>query len=522
MEKIINLKLKLQHEKNIYIEYAKTKNSNNSNDPAGKTGSSLPKDFGEVGSIYEAGKNKNDCNLIVLQKWTPCTLACGGGKSYLQLMKVQARDGGEDCKTKDTVLTRDCNLQPCPTASVVKKVLDGNKAESVAHAVANAEVKMMAISRRPQRYDKCHLKETDALMEKKDESTKEFSNYPKIPIRLVMNDKTITAYMDDTLTNKLQTYLLEQSHIIRKEGDKNCFLIQNNIRNDKFCMLDSAKGEFVEEWIYDFNLFKHQCKKDRAVSSLILSEEKRLENEFKSKIENVKLDIVQEKAQLIKKQVKETEKKKYVTKVDEVKKISLQAIEKEMRLEDLLQKEEESKEESESETLEKLVESEKKKEQCLIKAIREKQIENQFNTAKAQADRAIQQIAKATQQQILRQRQIMAKKVVEMRQKQKRKKAALKNEIMTIRTQIAERLQKINKLGSSDVCTIKDNPVAKTKYCNDNFSDNYIKHMDCEKNESFCYVCCENEFGDLHAQLRDECYAKCDKANEISSSTSIN
>lgn len=100
-----------------------------------------------------------------------------------------------------------------------------------------------------------------------------------------------------------------------------------------------------------------------------------------------------------------------------------------------------------------------------------------------------------------------------MRNKQKRKKAQLKSEIMTIRTQIAARLQTINKAGDEKKCisALKDD-AQKEKYCSQNFADNYIKFSDCINKDSFCYVCCENEFGDLHIVQRDSCYTSCDDA----------
>jgi len=271
-------------------------------------------------------------------------------------------------------------------------------------------------------------------------------------------------------------------------------------------MLDSAKGDFVEEWNYDFNLFKFQCAKPRVKSDERV-EKKKLMEEFNKKVDNLKLEMVKDQADALKQKNGNEEKKRLINKVDQIRKTSLHALEKEMRLEDLLEKEEESKEEEENKVLEQQIMSEKKKEDCLMKAIKEKEIENQYNIAKNQADRAIEQITKQTQIQIVEQRKNIAKKITEMRQKQKRKKAQLKNEILTIRTQIAERLQKYNRAGNESACTTKTN---KADYCAANFSDNYIKYGECNSDDTFCYVCCENEFGELHILNRDKCYTTCD------------
>ena len=47
--------------------------------------------------------------------------------------------------------------------------------------------------------------------------------------------------------------------------------------------------------------------------------------------------------------------------------------------------------------------------------------------------------------------------------------------------------------------------VAVEDYCNTNFSDDMIKFQECKCTESFCAVCCENEFGELHTVERDLC-----------------
>merc|ERR1712160_24463 len=232
--------------------------------------------------------------------------------------------------------------------------------------------------------------------------------------------------------SKYVDYNLSQSVMIKKSGG-HCFVIQNNMKSDKFCMLDSGKGDFLEEWYYDFNLFKNQCQSKRAKSSVIFSEEKKLEDDYRNKVAGVQASMVEEKASMIKKRVEQTESRKLVTKVDKVRKVSMTAIEKEQRLEDLLEKEESSREEDETNTFTKQIEGEKKKEECLTKAIKEKEIENQYNIAKASAERAVEKITTETKKQIAIQRENITKKIIEMRNRQKRKKAQLRSEVMTIR-----------------------------------------------------------------------------------------
>ncbi len=142
--------------------------------------------------------------------------------------------------------------------------------------------------------------------------------------------------------------------------------------------------------------------------------------------------------------------------------------------------------------------------------MKEKEIENQMNLAKSHAEEAIRNIQEQTKRDIAKKRLEIKKRIAEMRKKQDRKKAVLKNQIMSIRTTIAQKLNKFNKNGNPDNCVSAPTDVQKENYCNTNFPDNYVKHQDCMSKDSFCYVCCENEFGDYHVVERDKCYAKCD------------
>lgn len=86
-------------------------------------------------------------------------------------------------------------------------------------------------------------------------------------------------------------------------------------------------------------------------------------------------------------------------------------------------------------------------------------------------------------------------------------------------------LEKINKaarVGNINNCFTPDDEKEfnAIEYCENNFQTDYQRYNECKNMSSFCYVCCENEFGDLHIMERDRCYNKCDSAG-ISSDSSI-
>lgn len=98
-----------------------------------------------------------------------------------------------------------------------------------------------------------------------------------------------------------------------------------------------------------------------------------------------------------------------------------------------------------------------------------------------------------------------------MRKKNERRKNMLMQKLMSVRTAISQKMQKATKAGSKATCAgAKDDQTKIDAYCENNFFDNFYKLVDCKDKASFCYACCENEFGDVHVAERDDCYDMCD------------
>ena len=56
-----------------------------------------------------------------MKSWSGCTLACGGGKSYLQRMCIPPTGNGAPCEG-ETILEKTCNEFACPKDKVEDKV----------------------------------------------------------------------------------------------------------------------------------------------------------------------------------------------------------------------------------------------------------------------------------------------------------------------------------------------------------------------------------------------------------------
>jgi hypothetical protein len=481
----------------------------------------------EVGAyIYTTKKSSpKDGKWVMLEDWGQCTLKCGGGLQYQQLMCVPPTSGGKPCEGP-TVRTRPCNTQPCPRAmgqqtEMIKNELAGTPTPSSSTPGSTTEtkpviMKMMPISKRPTQYDKCYLKETDALMTKTDKQDGDLSGSPKLPVRIIMNNKTVAVYKDENLSTHEIIFNIRTTIFKRVKDNHACFILKGNNQKAQFCEITGNSGDFVEQWDYDFNLFKFQCKEKRATIDINLPEQAKLKEEYNQRMNEVKLDLVMEKSKMLKKQTEEKEEIKLSKKVDDAQAMTFKAIEREQRLEELMEKEELDRENQEQELLKKQYENEQKKKDTLIKSIKEKQLEDQFNISKANAENAVIKIKEAVRKDIMVKRLKMKQKLALMRKKNERKKQQIQNDIMTVRMEVAGNLQKVSKQGDMHSCFVGDTVEAQKieEYCQVNFPDSIAKLQDCKIPESFCYTCCENEFGELNMVEREKCYkSRCDVSN---------
>ena len=461
--------------------------------------------------INEPGLGPNDGYWIMLQDWSQCTQKCGGGKQVRQLQCIPPKKGGKPCQGS-SIRERPCNTQPCPEPKLLSQVIKREENPLKNLMSSNAPiVKMMPISQRPQRYDKCHIKDTDAsyINEKG----------VRVPIRLVMNNKSISAFQDENLSSSLITFLLEDTQFKLLKENKSCFRLENVNGNADFCSLvedcagnrpevsntiiDTYHNSFVNEWNYDFNLFKTQCFQERKVNYDISNDP-----EFQKKQSELQQEFIQQKKNKIKSESTKSEEFQLMKKRKETEAMTLSALMKEKHLEDMLIKEEAEREEEELKEIQLQLENEKKKKDCMKKAIQEKQLESEAQLSTSEAERSIEQLKKQVQLTIQKQRNEVQEKIKRMRQINNRKRQHLLQQIQLIRTETAGHVNQATRKGDTNTCKaivdIRDQGIKQGKineYCSMNLV-NFIP--DCTTN--FCYSCCENEFGDIYISERNQCY----------------
>merc|ERR1712084_111572 len=164
---------------------------------------------------------KTDGRWVVLQDWSQCSLACVG----------------------QSIRKRACNVQPCSTLK--------NKDEPPIK-FQNPVVRMMPLTQRPTRYDKCNLKESDvfAVLQPKSSTLSDQlsidKNYlmsdeaTKIPARVVMTQKSIAVYKNENLDSMVFTNEILTVNLI-KINSQTCFLLQGKNQRQEIvlCSMES-------------------------------------------------------------------------------------------------------------------------------------------------------------------------------------------------------------------------------------------------------------------------------------------
>jgi len=182
-----------------------------------------------------------------------------------------------------------------------------------------------------------------------------------------------------------------------------------------------------------------------------------------------------------------------------------------VKLEDLIKKEETEKFENETKNLIAKFKHEKKKKKCLKKILKSREKEDAKVREEMEIKHEIQRLKQEALKVVKKKRKTLKKKILEIKKKMQRKNRLIEQQIQRVRGSMANELIQANKQGSWKVC--KESRVNKKKmvdYCNVNFVDDYAKNMDCRDPENFCYVCCENEYGNMYLKMRDTCYNMCD------------
>jgi len=441
---------------------------------------------------------------MLLQDWTECSLKCGGGISHQQWMCVPPKRGGKPCKGT-SIKTRPCNNQKCPGVKTLLKLVNGSPSK-----VKKPIVKNGAFSARPNRFSKCLIKDNDAYLM----TSQSMKTVGKIPVRVVMNNQTLTVFGDDSYSNVIYSFKLEYSSF----GDNKfcCFNIRDSHKQLNLCGYESMCGNritnnWAARWKKDFQLFKVDCHVGRQTALLSKEDEHSLDDDFNGKVNVAKEEMIKLKSELVKKKEKKLEQRTMRGKVLKTQKDGFTLIQKEIDLEKMVKKEEMEREGLELKNVMKVLKAEKKKKKCLKKSLKKREKQNKALMAKRDNDNEIQKLNKEVEIEVELKRKELKRQIALLRARARRKKAELQDQINRVRGQMAKDMMEANKNGNLKHCIKgKKEAIYRNNYCNTNFVDDYLKNNDCKVGATFCYTCCENEFGNAFLEKRDQCYNACD------------
>lgn len=549
MQKLKEQRIKLQQQVGVY----RTVKSRNIKDEALANPLLLNQRENNQYSIQTENVNRNEKDnnngyWVLLKDWGECSVKCGGGIQTQHLLCIPPKGNGNPCFGSN-IRTRPCNTMICqsyPEKSIAD--LYQAKDNSISTISHNTNINIIQISDIPIHYDKCYLKEANAILVTNISELRK--QIQPLVVRLVMNNKTINAFelQEGKIKNSILSFDLQQtefiSNIVQTITDQsefikafpniikdknNCFKLVNEAREVVLCKLSKLDdAEFSQSWESEFDLFKNKCfkKKDNEkeistgatnvisnLSEFQNNSEFNLENEFKNKVNEVKKEVAQKKNYLLEEHEIEENKMTLHKKVEDAEQQSLMKLEKEARLESLLEIEENVKEEEENNILSSKINQEKKKEECLVKAFEEKALEEKAKLDEYRAEVRIKEINHETLEELMKKREKIKERILNMRKKNQRRQKTMNEEIVHIRTQMANKIQKLAKKGNTNKCFL-DNLLEKSKILKANYCGtikNAKLRVDCLQPGGFCYACCENEIGDAYIKEREDCYDKCDK-----------
>lgn len=486
---LIKLKLNLQNKVGYHLYSKQQGNSSKTN-------------------LNNISDTKIDGHWEIIKNWGECSVVCGGGLQHQQLICVPPKNGGKPC-LGDTMRTRPCNIQPCPSKipETQKNTINVN----------TPVVKVLPLSNKPLNYELCKIKESDCLMVVKKSSKDDKNAYNtkidligntsniQIPVRLIMNKNSIIVvdlgklnlyhYSDIDNINKSKNLPTIQSYNINKTDinvldakvissnnyyNHQCFELISYTTKAIFCSLNKSNTEnnesnmklgFSISWKKDFQLFKYACNNNKKASEIEIDtskidlvdsglsekENQELKDLYKSRLNSTRQEIIKLRERNLKQKIEEVERNSLQNKLQKKTLQSLEYYNKEYKYENILQSEEQRKEEEEIAKIKKEIEEENKKKALLLTKIKQKKKDEEADLFKYHITSKFKEIEDETKMKIIQKREELKKKILLMRRRNERRKQMLKNQLKMIRGEITQEIIAVTKKENYSVCVEEKN-----------------------------------------------------------------
>ena len=498
---LIKLKIRYQRSKNNNVVATKEFLAEKKQNPS--LGGLISNPLGErKGQSVQSPK---DGYWILLQDWTSCNKKCGGGLEFQQWMCVPPKHQGKPC-FGTPIKTRPCNEQACPSVNNLLALT------SKGTLSPKPIIKVGPFSNRPQRYSKCLVRENDAFIREHVEGIKE-----KIqkPIRLIMNNHTISIFRDETYEELGFTFDLSKTNFLISKRIC-CFNLKDNDKTLEVCSYDSECNKQTNSWVLswqkDFKLFKYECHVGLTPELITKNDEITLEDKLKEANEMEAAGEADKQVLNLKRKELTKKARQYELKKKKTEDLGFKVISKEIELEDMVQKEEKEKEDRILRKIQKKIAIEKKKEECLEKSFEERELDEEFVETEKQSKVDDDEIKIDTAKKIEDGRWRLKKKLMLMKEKAKARARALNAQLSQVRAKMSKEIILANRNGNIRTCDKgKLDRTFRESYCNEAFIEDWVKNSECKSDDDWCYTCCENEFGLNYVTQRDSCYNMCDK-----------
>ena len=438
------------------------------------------------------GKGPVNGKWVILSDWSTCTLACGGGTMTQQRQCIPPQNGGEPC-VGDAINVKECNVQPCESVVVEK----GEELPT--------KIRMQKVSKRFQRYETCILKEGDVEIVKTDLT--ELKIKPRFPGRAIMNNQTFSVFQSDGFDSLLFTSPLEfiRGVIDYKDDPLGCFVVADSRTHNKItlCAVKTDKDyvQSKKNWVSSIAFFRDNChlplkQKENNPDEVIEMKKNALKHEEMEGMSFGSQEIA------VKGGMGDNMKK--------LQKMAVDALQKEMKYEQLMFNEEKMKEKEDEKEYEKKMEELRERQDCARRDMKKRALKGEVKSEAKEMDFNFGDIEQTIKNMVLKKRKEAAKRLEIMKKMSEIRKKQKGNKMQEMRVEMASEMLNAEHAGDTSICFITDKDKKKD-YCNKNFGEDFNTNLDCRSKEYYCYICCEKELGNIFFEERQQCFDKCSK-----------
>jgi hypothetical protein len=373
-------------------------------------------------------------------------------------------------------------------------------------------------SKRPQQNVPCVIRENDILFMKTMKDTKERL---ALPSRVILNKNTISLFEKGNIDKVKYAFELKNTEIYSSKNDHCCVIFRSEVKSFEICALGEDCGTksnkiFYNSWNYSFNMFKSKCYnklKDELSSkaaNLTTPLIKGFANSASSIPMNMDVNEAEERAKLLKEKLGQSQDSKVALKLETSEKASLQVLNREIDIEAMIKNEEFAKAKEATTALMHQMKNEQKKKEKLEQAIDATESESLKMRQAQQIESSVLALKKDTESIVLTKREDLKKKISDIRKRAERRQKMIEQQINLIRGSMTNDLISANKKGDPQICVNgRKSKEATASYCDEHSVDDYNENLRCKTGVNFCNLCCDNEFGKLNMEAREQCYDEC-------------